>query len=126
MDRILFTGSVDNVEDYLQAADVFVFPSRREGMPNVVHEAYATALPSVLCPFVGMSPEFGVPGEHYLAAGHDAREIGARVLALLDSESLRAALGSAARAWVRDGFRTDSKRGRSYNQLYRELAAQRR
>jgi glycosyltransferase involved in cell wall biosynthesis len=125
IDRVLFTGPVENVEDYLQAADVFVFPSRREGMPNVVLEAYATAVPSVLCPFTGMSREFGIPGDHYLSARHDATEIAERVLELLASESLRTGLGTKARDWVLTAFRTESSLD-AYSDLYRELTTGRR
>jgi len=124
MDRVLFTGPVANVEDYLQAADVFVFPSRREGMPNVVHEAYATGVPSVVSPFIGMSEEFGIPGIHYLSAEHDAAEIAERVLELLVSENMRGTLGNKAREWVLAGFRTESSVD-AYEDLYRELAANR-
>lgn len=122
MDRVSFAGSVENVEDYLRAADVFVFPSRREGMPNVVFEAYATSVPSVLCPFIGISKEFGIPGTHYLRANHDASEIAERILELLADESQRTRLGNAAREWVFQGFRTESSVD-AYCELYRELAA---
>ena len=40
--NILDLGLVDNTEPYFQLADVLLFPSRREGMPNVVLEAMAT------------------------------------------------------------------------------------
>jgi len=39
---------VEDVSPLLQAADVFVFPSRREGLPNAVLEALAVGLPCVL------------------------------------------------------------------------------
>ena len=49
MARTHFTGEVpwDRVQTYLAAADIFVFPSSLEGMPNAVMEAMAAALPVV-------------------------------------------------------------------------------
>lgn len=43
-DKVIFTGAVDNPEDYLQAMDVFALPSRFEGLPNVLVEAQAAGL----------------------------------------------------------------------------------
>lgn len=43
-----FKGSVFNVDEYLQASDVFVLPSLWEGMSNALLEAMAAGLPSVV------------------------------------------------------------------------------
>lgn len=38
-DKILVTGMIDNVEDFLAKADVYIHPSYREGVPRAVLEA---------------------------------------------------------------------------------------
>lgn len=43
-ESVLFAGVVSNVSDYLQAADVFVFPSVFEGLPLTLVEAQANGL----------------------------------------------------------------------------------
>ncbi len=46
-ERILYTGTVTNVDYYLSAMDVFVLPSYREGFGSVVIEAEAMGLPVI-------------------------------------------------------------------------------
>ena len=43
-DEVIFTGSVDNVNDYIQAMDVFLFPSLFEGLGMVLIEAQSSGL----------------------------------------------------------------------------------
>lgn len=45
---VVFLNNVDNVEEYLQAMDVMLFPSLFEGLPNVVIEWQASGLPSMI------------------------------------------------------------------------------
>ena len=47
-DRCIFTGHVNNVASYLDEADLFVYPSEREGNPLALIEALARGLPVVL------------------------------------------------------------------------------
>lgn len=46
--RTIFTGTIDNVQDYLSAIDIFVLPSRFEGQPFVLVEATASGLNCVV------------------------------------------------------------------------------
>ena len=57
-DRVIMTGNVRNVRDYLSAMDVFAFPSLFEGMPLSIVEVQANGLPCVL--------STGVPKDVYL------------------------------------------------------------
>lgn len=52
---VVFEGQKDKKEllPYYQAGDIFVFPSKREGMPNAVLEAMACGLPIIMAPCEG-------------------------------------------------------------------------
>lgn len=46
-DSVIMPGAIDNVNEYYQAMDVFVMPSRYEGLPVVGVEAQAAGLPCI-------------------------------------------------------------------------------
>ena len=47
-ESMIIVGQKQNVEDYLMAMDLFLFPSKYEGLPTSVIEAQATGLPCLL------------------------------------------------------------------------------
>lgn len=53
--NVIFLGNVDNVADYMQVMDVFVFPSIKEGTPFACLEAQAVGIPCVIS--TGVSQE---------------------------------------------------------------------
>lgn len=119
--RVHFVGRVENVEAYLQAADLFVFPSLREGLPNVMLEAMASGLPVLTTPFIGLSEELGRSGEHYLLAEHDADHLYQMARQVLLSDSFREQIGRNGRSWVQSHLDIETILDR-YAELYRELA----
>jgi glycosyltransferase involved in cell wall biosynthesis len=120
-DRTHFLGYIDNVEAYLKAADLLVFPSRREGMPNAVLEAMASGLPCVLTPFIGLSPDFGRPDKEYLLVDHDPQAIANGVASVLDDDALQQRLAVNGRRWVQDNMNVEDMLDR-YAALYRSIA----
>jgi len=119
--RVKFAGRVDNVQDYLRAADLFVFPSLFEAMPLSVIEAASCGLASVA------SRVGGIPDvlEDDRAGGHvapnDAHGLAEAVTALLEDEERRKRLGSAARERVLGLFDLETSLGR-YERLFSSLA----
>lgn len=99
-DRVHFTGEMADVVPWLQAADLFVFTSRREGLPNVVLEAMATAVPVVLTPYLGLSDELGQAGVHYELADWQPEAVADAVSRLIEDRERRGQLGAAGRDWV--------------------------
>jgi len=48
--EVIFLGAVQNVPEYLQASDLFVFPTENDAFPSSIVEAMACALPIVTTP----------------------------------------------------------------------------
>jgi lipopolysaccharide/colanic/teichoic acid biosynthesis glycosyltransferase len=96
-DRFRFTGFTDQVADYLQAMDIFVLPSYREGFPRSVLEAMSTALPVVATNIRGCR-EAVVHGETgLLVPPRDGRAMAAAVGGLLREPDLARSMGAAGR-----------------------------
>ena len=52
---IVFTGTRDNIDEYMKASDLFVFLSRNEGFGTVLVEAMSTGLPVVTLNIPGIT-----------------------------------------------------------------------
>ena len=98
--NIHFFGHIKEVGEYLKLSDIFVFPSRREGMPNAVLEAMSTGLPVILSPFMGFSSELGKDKKEFICVEHSSDAIANSIASLLNSEEERLTLARRARIWV--------------------------
>lgn len=95
--RITYMKEQGSVAPFLRDLDVFVLPSRSEGVPTTLLEAMATGLPAIAFE-VGGVPEVITHGEDGLIAGRpDAHDLARGLHRLLTDEDLRADLGGAAR-----------------------------
>jgi glycosyltransferase involved in cell wall biosynthesis len=119
-DRLHLPGIVHNIEELMRAADVFVLPSSREGMPNVMGEAMASGLPVVATPFIGLSREFGEAGIHYMSTGFEPEAIASDMATLLDAPERRMEIGRRGRDWVEQNLDVETSIDR-YVALYQEL-----
>lgn len=97
-------GMQHDIRPWLAAADVFVFPSYREGFPNVVIEAGAMALPSIVTDING-SNEIIIEGQNGLIIpSHDSDSLFNSMLRLYSDASLRQSLSRNARDLIADRF----------------------
>jgi glycosyltransferase involved in cell wall biosynthesis len=117
--RVRFLGLQSEVEPYLQAADVFVCPSRWAEAAGLVNlEAQACGLP-VVASDVGGIPEYVADGRTgLLFPAGDHRRLTERLGRLIADVGAARAMGLAARQWVVDRFSTDA-RLEEYLDLYR-------
>jgi glycosyltransferase involved in cell wall biosynthesis len=95
-DHFHVLGSRRDVIDFLRACDVFIFPSLYEGLGIALIEAMAAGCACVAS-FAGPIPEVVTHGQDgILVPPGGAEEIATAVCELLNDESLRTRLGSAA------------------------------
>ncbi len=95
--HVLFAGHRPDARRLLAAADVFVLPSRHEGMPLAALEAMEARLPVVATSVIGTAEVVadGVTGA--LVRPGDASALGAAVARLLADPGLRRGQGAAGR-----------------------------
>jgi glycosyltransferase involved in cell wall biosynthesis len=119
LDNITFTGFVDNVEDYLAAFDLFVYPSLFEGLGSSLLDAMAFGLP-IAATNVGGIPEViedGVNG--LLIPPQDPDALVAALRRLLEDASLRDRMARANRAQAAE-FNVERMTA-AYEAIYRDI-----
>jgi glycosyltransferase involved in cell wall biosynthesis len=125
-ERVTFTGLVEPlaVPDHLQAMDVVVHSSLREGIARVIPQAGAVGKPVVAFAMDG-APEVirdGVSG--FLVPPRDTAALAERVIGLLRAPGMREAFGEAGRAFAAQHFGVDTMVAR-IDEVYARLVAER-
>jgi glycosyltransferase involved in cell wall biosynthesis len=96
-DQVVFPGTCSDIVPYLQQASVFVLPSHSEGVPNVILEAMAFALP-IIATAVGGIPDIIQDGRNgLLIPPADSAALRLALARLLSDQDLAAKLGTQAR-----------------------------
>lgn len=101
---VRFAGNLADVRPALAAMDVFVLPSREEGMSNALMEAMVAERPVVATAVGGNGELVTHDGTGVLVAPGDVDAMAHEVLMLLESPSRAARLTAAARAFVTSRF----------------------
>jgi glycosyltransferase involved in cell wall biosynthesis len=122
MPGVMVPGKVHDVDRYLRAADLFVLPSRGEGLSNALLEAMAHGVPSLVSDLAA-NRDLVIEGQtgFTVPAGDQAALAAALRRCLADLAALRP-LAQAARARVASGFGIDGVCA-AYEKLYDDLRA---
>lgn len=102
MPDAVFLGSVPHrdVATAMASSDVFLFPSTTDTFGNVVLEAQASGLPTVVSDAGGPAEQIVDSETGYVCRAGDTRAFGEVLIGLLRNASLRQRMGLAAREWA--------------------------
>ncbi len=122
--RVIWTGGKENVEDFLRASDIFVLPSRYEGLPNALLEAMATGLPCLATRIPGIEEVITDGLNGVLLPPENARALttGLGRLLSMEPECLQE-MGDRARMHI-NSRHSIARVARRYVELYEELVRQ--
>lgn len=117
---VSFLGFQESVTEYLQASDVFFFPSKQEGMPNVLLEAMACGLPCLTSKISGTEDLIEHQETGYILP-LERRDLFVEVLCeLAGDETKGRKVGRAAREFIVENYSL-YKISNNYCELYRRL-----
>jgi glycosyltransferase involved in cell wall biosynthesis len=122
MDRIVFLGRRDDIPELLQAADIAVLPSLKEGFSNALIEAMAAGLPVIATDVGGNAEAIEHGRSGLIVPPRDERALLGAVLQLVDDPMARETIGRRAAERARD-FSLD-KMVEEVESLYLRLAAE--
>jgi glycosyltransferase involved in cell wall biosynthesis len=106
--RVLLTGPVADVERYLQASDIFVYPSELEAFGGGLTEAMTCGLPVVCSHIQCGSADYMVERVHGLRfAIGDAKDLQAQLTKLLANVPVQREMGIAGRALAKEQVSMD-------------------
>lgn len=115
-DSVKLLGKFDSVARFLASADVFVLPSRWEGLPIAMLEAMSAGLPVVATKVEGVE-EVIVNGEHgFLVPVEDEAALTWAILQLARDPQMRKRMGASSKQRLQE-FYTIDRMGEQYLSL---------
>jgi glycosyltransferase involved in cell wall biosynthesis len=118
-ETIEFTGWVNNVKEYLQQTDIFVLPSRTEGMPNAMLEAMSYGIPCIATNVGGNMELLERKGEEILRGRYvigkngllinpdDVKGLTEAILFFLRNRNEREEMGKRSRQFIQENYSID-------------------
>lgn len=103
-EHVHLLGRRDDVAQIMAASDLFVLPSRWEGMSNALLEAMASAKPVVATAVEGVEEVLGPLAEQQTVGPQDTQGFVAKCLALLADKNRAGLLGTQNQARIAEHF----------------------
>lgn len=95
-EKVHFVGLLDKVYEKMSESDIFILPSKYEGMPITLIEAMATGLP-IVATAVGGVPDMIENGKSGVLVGVSKEEIADGIIALIRDAHLRETVSQGAK-----------------------------
>jgi len=103
-DKVFAIGEVQNIAPYLQCSDIFVFPSRKEGLPNTLIEAMACGAACIASDIGGCTDLIEPNRTGVLFSNGNAAELNQAVISLLSNKKAVDELGRNAHKHIQEKY----------------------
>ncbi len=105
-DKLMLCGTQHNIADWLRIFDVFVLPSRREGLPLAILEAMSSGTP-IVATSVGGIPDVVNDAVGRLVPREDPESLSNALLEIMTDRNLRESMAIHARDYVLRNYSFD-------------------
>lgn len=122
-DRVRFLGRREDAPDLLGACDVFLLPSRREGLGVAALEAMAVGKPVVASNVGGLGQAVAQDRTGLLVPAEDVTALGNAIARVLEDDELRARLGAAGPAHIAEHY-LGSQQVLRYEELFEDVLSE--
>jgi glycosyltransferase involved in cell wall biosynthesis len=102
--RVIMAGFQGDVRPWIIASDIFVFPSYREGFPNVVMQSCLLEVPCIVSDINGCNEIISRDVTGLIVPVGDVKSLLSAMVELTKDKGKRQRLGAAARAFVYANF----------------------
>ncbi len=105
--HVKFLGLVqDNqlLSDYYKASDIFLFPSRNEGLGNVVLEAMASGLPVIVSDLPVLQSIIFHEENGLIVPQDDSRALTKAISKLVNNDEIRKSIGQSGNLFIKNNF----------------------
>ena len=110
-EKVKFLGQIPDVAEWLDVADIFIFPSQLEGMPLCIMEAMAKGLPVMATAVSGIPEELGDTGKLLTDPKIDSqatiRELVATIEDWVANSQIRYSVGQACKLRAEELFKEE-------------------